>query len=125
MTDETTVETTVTASETSGGATSGEAWRQVVDSTVALLENLGEALVKSAQDLSQLMVVHVDDTTREHLDMLVEAEVVKTRREGVTYLLQAGIQAKSDAFARIAAARERISALRGQLHEGAQNIRTA
>ncbi|MDX9956392.1 MAG: hypothetical protein RBT75_20015 [Anaerolineae bacterium] len=125
MTDETTA---TSASETAARPTtsSGEdTWRAVLDGTVNLLENLGEALVKSAQDLSQLMVIRVDEDTRDRLDMLVEAEVIKTRREGVSYLLEAGIKAKSDAFTRIAAARERITALRTQLREGVQDFRSA
>lgn len=125
MTDETTA---TSAPETAARPTtsSGEdTWRAVLDGTVNLLENLGEALVKSAQDLSQLMVIRVDEDTRDHLDMLVEAEVVKTRREGVSYLLEAGIKAKSEAFTRIAAARERITALRTQLREGVQDFRSA
>jgi len=125
MTDE---RSATSASEVSAHPTTSsgeEAWRAVLDGTVNLLENLGEALVKSAQDLSQLMVVRVDEGTREHLDMLVEAEVVKTRREGVNYLLEAGIKAKSEAFTRIAAARERIAALRTQLREGVQSVRSA
>lgn len=125
MTDETTA---TSAPETAARPTtsSGEdTWRAVLDGTVNLLENLGEALVKSAQDLSQLMVIRVDEDTRDRLDMLVEAEVVKTRREGVSYLLEAGIKAKSEAFTRIAAARERITALRTQLREGVQDFRSA
>ncbi len=125
MTDETTA---TSAPETAARPTtsSGEdTWRAVLDGTVNLLENLGEALVKSAQDLSQLMVIRVDEDTRDHLDMLVEAEVVKTRREGMSYLLEAGIKAKSEAFTRIAAARERITALRTQLREGVQDFRSA
>ncbi|MBN1922105.1 MAG: hypothetical protein JW892_12725 [Anaerolineae bacterium] len=123
MTDETNATSETAARSTT--ASGEEAWRAVLDGTVNLLENLGEAIVKSAQDLSQLMVVRVDEDTRERLDMLVEAEVVKTRREGVSYLLEAGIKAKSDAFARIVAARERISALRTQLREGVQSVRSA
>ena len=125
MTDETTA---TSAPETAARPTtsSGEdTWRAVLDGTVNLLENLGEALVKSAQDLSQLMVIRVDEDTRDRLDMLVEAEVVKTRREGVSYLLEAGIKAKSEAFTRITAARERITALRTQLREGVQDFRSA
>lgn len=125
MTDEMTA---TSASETAARPTtsSGEdTWRAVLDGTVNLLENLGEALVKSAQDLSQLMVIRVDEDTRDRLDMLVEAEVVKTRREGVSYLLEAGFKAKSEAFTRIAAARERITALRTQLREGVQDFRSA
>ncbi len=120
MTDETTVKPAVEAA-----ASGEEAWRAVLDGAVNLLENLGEALVKSAQDLSQLMVVRVDEDTREHLDMLVEADVVKTRREGISYLVAVGIKAKSEAFSHIVAARERISALRAQLREGVQNVRPA
>lgn len=122
MMNETTAKTTVEGAT----ATSGEeAWRAVLDGAVQLLENLGQAMVTTAQDLSQLMVIRVDEESREHLDMLVEAEVVKTRREGAAYLMEAGIKAKSEAFARIAATRERIAALRAQLREGAQPVRPA
>lgn len=125
MNDETTVKAPVEETVQPTAASGEEAWRTVLDGTVKLLESLGQALVTTAQDLSQLMVIRVDEDTRDHLDMLVEAEVVPTRREGASYLLGEGIKAKSDAFARIAAARERISALRAQLREGVQTVRPA
>lgn len=121
MIEETTVKTTLENARPTGEA----AWRAVLEGTARLLENLGQALVTTAQDLSQLMIIRVDEDTREHLDMLVEAEVVKTRREAATYLLQAGIQAKREAFTHIAAARERIAALRAQLRESVQPLRQA
>lgn len=121
---ETTVTDSVNAAAESTTTTADETWRAVVDGAVNLLENLGEALIKGAQDLSQLMVIRVDEDTRAHLDMLVESNVVRSRGEGVTYLLEAGIKAKGEAFAVMAAGRERIAALRAQLREGIQGIRT-
>lgn len=124
MSEERTVTDSAKATVEPTTTTPDETWRAVVDGAVNLLENLGEALIKGAQDLSQLMVIRVDEDTREHLDMLVEANVVKTRREGATYLLEAGIKAKGDAFTVMAASRERIAALRAQLREGIQGLHT-
>ncbi len=121
MTEETNATPTVEESVKSGG----EAWRTALDETVKLLENLGKAVVTTAQDLSQLMVVQVDEETREHLDLLVEAGAVKSRREGANYLLKAGVEAKRETFARMATTQARIAALRAQLRESVKGLRPA
>ncbi|MBN1260007.1 MAG: hypothetical protein JXB35_04925 [Anaerolineae bacterium] len=93
------------------------AWESVLRETVNLVESFGRALVTTAQDISNLMVIHLDDHKRDHLDMLVEAGVVDSRRQGAGFLIDEGIKAKQASFERVEAMRARIAALRTQLRE--------
>ena len=87
----------------------------VVDETVKLLESLGKALVTTAQDLSSLMVIKVDQDTRERLDMLVDAGVAQSRREAATSLINKGIAASSPLFEKIERTQAQVAALKAQM----------
>lgn len=88
---------------------------EVVDEAVGLLESLGRALVCTAQDISQLMVIRTDAEMRERLDLLVDAGVVKSRRAGARAMIQEGIEARQPLFEEIERTQVRIAALKGQL----------
>ena len=72
-----------------------EAVHAVVGETVKLLESLGKALTKTAQDVSNLMVVKVDDQIRGKLDALVGAGLSNNRRAAATSLIEEGINSKT------------------------------
>ncbi len=91
-----------------------EAFGAVVDDAVRLLDTLGKALVSTAQDVSNLMVIRVDADTREHLDLLVDAGIAESRSKAAVSLLSDGIQAKQAVFARIRRTQEQIAELRRQ-----------
>ena len=93
----------------------GVTFDEVVDEAVGLLESLGRAVVCTAQDVSQLMVIRTDAEMRERLDLLVDAGVVKSRRAGARAMIKEGIEAKQPLFEEIERTQARIAALKGQL----------
>lgn len=92
-----------------------EALGTVVGETTKLFESLGRAVVTTMQDVSSLMVIHVDKETRESMDLLVNAGVAKNRRKAATTLLKEGIEAKTSTLDHIRETRERIAELRQQM----------
>ncbi|MGC9520509.1 MAG: hypothetical protein ACP5HG_01340 [Anaerolineae bacterium] len=87
----------------------------VVNETAKLFDALGRALVITAQDVSNLMVIKVDRDMREHLDLMVDAGVAKNRHDAVTSLIHEGIRAKSVTFERIRRTKRQIAELRQQM----------
>jgi hypothetical protein len=92
-----------------------EALGTVVGETAKLFESLGRAVVTTMQDVSNLMVIHVDKETRESMDLLVDAGVAKNRHKAATALLKEGMEAKEATLDHIRETRARISELRQQM----------
>ncbi len=84
-----------------------EAWKQV--------ESFGEALSAALQGRGNVVMVRVNDKALEHLDMLVEAEITKSRSESAAFLISEGIKANQALFERISAITRQIAELREQL----------
>ncbi len=84
-----------------------EAWKQV--------ESFGEALSAALQGRGNVVMVRVNDKALEHLDMLVEAEITKSRSESAAFLISEGIKANRALFERISAITQQIAELRAQL----------
>ncbi len=87
----------------------------VVDETVKLFTTLGKAVINTAQDVSNLMVIKVDKDTREHLDVMVDAGVAKNRRDAASTLISSGIKAENELFDRISRTASQIDELRQQI----------
>lgn len=87
----------------------------VVDETVKLFTTLGKAVLNTAQDVSNLMVIKVDKNTREHLDIMVDAGVARNRRDAASSLIGSGIKAEGELFDRITKTRAQIDELRQQI----------
>ena len=87
----------------------------VIEEAVKLFESLGKAIVTTAQDVSNLIVVPVDKVTREKLDMLIETGAAESRRDVVAGLVREGLQSRADVFERIEKTRAQIAALKQQL----------
>lgn len=87
----------------------------VIDEAAKLFESLGKAIVATAQDVTNLIVVPVDKQTREQIDMLVETGAAESRREVVISLLKEGLLSREDVFAKIEKTREQIASLKQQL----------
>ncbi len=98
------------------GAAQPSSFEPLVRETARLLETFGKVLVKTAEELSSLMVIQVDADTRQQLDELVEANMVKSRKAGAEMLLQEGVKAKADLFEQVERTNARIAALRQQVH---------
>ena len=76
-------------------------------------QTLGEAL----QGRGNVVMVRVNDAALAHLDMLVEAEVTKSRSGSAAFLINEGIQANEALFQRISAITDQIAELREQLRQ--------
>ncbi len=89
------------------------AWKQV--------ENIGQTLGEALQGRGNVVMVRVNDDTLEHLDMLVEAELARSRSEAAALLISEGMKANQQLFSRIREITDQISALRSQLRVSVQN----
>ena len=112
MTEEKVVEAEVNDSTMSDVS---DAIAVVVDETVKVIDSLGRALVTTLQDISSLMIIKVDAGTREHLDLLVDAGVAKSRGKAASQLIEEGINATEATFDRIRRTRAQIGELRRQM----------
>jgi hypothetical protein len=87
----------------------------VVNETTRFFDCLGRAVATTAQDMTKLMIIHVDDETREHLDLLVDAEFAKNRHEAAVAMLKEGIEAKAPFFNRIRRTKSQIVELQKKM----------
>jgi light-regulated signal transduction histidine kinase (bacteriophytochrome) len=82
------------------------------------VESFGQALSEALQGRGNVVMVRVNDEALSHLDMLVEAEITKSRSESAAFLINEGISANEVLFDRIRNITEQIAELREQLrHE--------
>lgn len=105
--DESRKQSAKTAKGTSEGI--GGVWKQV--------ENIGQTLGEALQGRGNVVMVRVNDDTLAHLDMLVEAELVKSRSEAAALLIIEGMKANEKLFERIREITDQIAILRSQLKE--------
>ncbi len=89
-----------------------EAWKQV--------ESFGQALSNALQGRGNVITLRVNDEALQHLDMLVEAEITKSRSESAAFLINEGIRANQELFDRISSITQQIIALREQLRDEVQ-----
>ena len=101
------------AKSTSAGKTFNEAIKQVESFT----ENLGKALGSALQDRANVVMVRVNDDSLSYLDMLVEADVTKSRSESAAFLINEGIKANQVLFNRIREITDQIADLKAQLRQ--------
>ena len=64
-----------------------------------------------------VIMVRVNDDTLKAIDMLVEADVCKSRSEGAAFLINQGIEASSDLYDRISGITEQIAGLKAKLRK--------
>jgi hypothetical protein len=76
-------------------------------------QTLGEAL----QGRGNVVMVRVNDDALDHLDMLIEAEITKSRSESAAFLINEGINANEALFSRISAITDQIAELRDRLRQ--------
>ena len=95
------------------GATLKSAWKSV--------ENIGQTLGEALQGRGNVVMVRVNDETLAHLDMLVEAELARSRSEAAALLISEGAKANTQLFDRIRQITDQISALRNKLKVSVQD----
>jgi hypothetical protein len=81
------------------------------------VESIGKTLAAALQDRGNVVMVRVNDEALKHLDMLVEADITKSRSESAAFLITEGIKADRDLFDKIGNVTQQITALRAQLRE--------
>jgi hypothetical protein len=79
-------------------------------------------MIKGALDTAlsgrgNVLMVRVNDETLKAIDMLVEADVCKSRSEGGAFLINQGIEASSELYDRISGITEQIAGLKAKLRE--------
>lgn len=92
--------------------TFGEALRQV--------EGIGKALGSALSDRANVVMVRVNNESLQYLDMLVEADITKSRSESAAFLINEGIKSNQTLFDKIRDITDQISALRAQLRESVE-----
>ncbi len=81
------------------------------------VETLGKTLTSALQDRANVVMVRVNDDALRHMDMLVDAEITKSRSESAAFLITEGVKANRDLFDKISHITEQIATLRSQLRE--------
>lgn len=77
-------------------------------------------MIKGALDTAlvgrgNVIMVRVNDETLKAINMLIEADVCKSRSEGAAFLISQGIEASSDLYDRISGITEQITELKAKL----------
>jgi hypothetical protein len=62
-------------------------------------------------------MVRVNDDALKHLDMLVEADITKSRSESAAFLITEGVKTNQELFEKIGNITDQIAELRAQLRE--------
>ena len=81
------------------------------------VENLSKALGSALQDRANVVMVRVNDDSLKYLDMLVEADITKSRSESAAFLINEGIKTNEALFNKIREITDQISDLKSQLRE--------
>jgi hypothetical protein len=81
------------------------------------VESLGKTLAGAMQDRANVVMVRVNDDALKHLDMLVEADITKSRSESAAFLITEGVKANQELFEKIGNITDQIAELRAQLRE--------
>ncbi len=112
---------TETATESDSSTTKGESKKDKPASTIkdALkqAETFAQTLSEALQGRGNVVMVRVNDDALAHLDMLVEAEITKSRSESAAFLINEGINANEALFDRISAITDQIAELREKLRQ--------
>lgn len=93
--------------------TINEAIKQVEKQMGSISQALGSAL----QDRANVVMVRVNDDSLHYLDVLVEADITKSRSESAAFLINEGIKANQGLFDKIGEITDQIAALKAQLRE--------
>ena len=82
-----------------------------------IASSLRTAVSRALADRTNVVMIRVNDETLCYLDMLIEADICKSRSESAAFLIAEGVKANSALYERIAEVTEQIAELRRQLRE--------
>ncbi len=113
------VEETVeeTSEEAKAKSAASKTFNEAIKQVETFTENLGKALGNALQDRANVVMVRVNDDSLSYLDMLVDADITKSRSESAAFLINEGIKANETLFNKIREITDQIAALRSQLRE--------
>ena len=103
----------VTEAVDAASKTFNEAMKQVEKQ----VGNISKALGSALQDRANVVMVRVNDDSLLYLDMLVEADITKSRSESAAFLINEGIKANETLFNKIREITDQISDLKAQLRQ--------
>ncbi len=109
------------AEDTTAEATSiKDTAKDTINEAIKQVENLGKALGSALQGRANVVMVRVNDESLDYLDMMVEADITKSRSESAAFLINEGIKTNETLFSQIREITDQISALKAKLRESVQ-----
>ena len=94
---------------------------KAVKDTLRAVGETGEALVGALQNRDNVVMVRVHKDTLHQLDMLVDAEITRSRSESAAFLINEGAKANQALFDKIKGVTDQIEKLRAQLRQTIQS----
>jgi hypothetical protein len=94
---------------------------RTLNEAIKQVENIGKALGSALQDRANVVMVRVNDDSLSYLDMLVEADITKSRSESAAFLINEGIKTNEALFNKIREITDQIVALKAKLRETVQS----
>jgi regulator of replication initiation timing len=91
--------------------------KDTINEAIKQVESLGKALGSALQDRANVVMVRVNNDSLRYLDMLVEADITRSRSESAAFLINEGIKANETLFNKIRDITDQIAALKAQLRE--------
>jgi hypothetical protein len=110
--EEQVVEETAQKASSSKNAAKAEPW-----GFSEIASSVRTAVSRALANRTNVVMVRVNDETLRYLDMLIEADICKSRSESAAFLIAEGVKAKTALYERIAEVTEQIAELRRQLRE--------
>lgn len=94
---------------------------KAVKDTLRAVGETGEAIVGALQNRDNVVMVRIHKDTSHHLDMLVDAEITRSRSESAAFLIGEGVKANQVLFEKIKGVTDQIEKLRAQLRQTIQS----
>ena len=94
---------------------------KAVKDTLRAVGETGETLVGALQNRDNVVMVRVHKDTLHQLDMLVDAEITRSRSESAAFLIGEGVKANQALFNKIKGVTDQIEKLRAQLRQTIQS----
>ena len=98
-------------------AAAGKSINEAIKQVEKQVGNISKALGSALQDRANVVMVRVNDDSLDYLDILVEADITKSRSESAAFLINEGIKANEGLFDKIRSITDQIAALKSELRE--------
>jgi hypothetical protein len=94
---------------------------KAVKNTIRAVGETGETIVGALQNRDNVVMVRVHKDILHQLDMLVDAEITRSRSESAAFLIGEGVKANQTLFEKIKGVTDQIEKLRAQLRQTIQS----